>query len=106
MSSIPESTVSSSTLLFLFLCPVRRDEQRRASSRASIQHLPAAFVGARKIRWEVGRGWTTAPSDSPSGPLLAQMDWSMGWKSLKQKPSFFEGLSISSQDERMIVPIQ
>ena len=58
------------------------------------------------MRWEVGRGWTTAPRDSPSGPLLAQMDWSMGWKSLKQKPSFFEGLSINSQEERMIVPIQ
>ena len=69
-------------------------------------YLPAAFVGALKMRWDVGSGCTTAPRDSPSGPLLAQIDWSIGWKSLKQKPSFFEGLSISSQEERMIVPIQ
>ena len=27
----------------------RRDEQRRANSSASIQHLPAALLGARKI---------------------------------------------------------
>ena len=46
----------------------------RASSRASIQHLPAALVGARKMRWEVGSGWTTAPIVSPSGPRLAHTD--------------------------------
>ena len=38
--------------------------------------------------------------------LDAQMDMSMGWKSLKQKPSFFEGRSISSQVLSMMVPIQ
>jgi hypothetical protein len=34
------------------------------------------------------------------------MDWSIGWNSLKQKPSFFDGRSISSQVLKMIVPIQ
>jgi hypothetical protein len=34
------------------------------------------------------------------------MDWSIGWKSLKQNPSFLEGLSISSQVDKMIVPTQ
>ena len=38
--------------------------------------------------------------------LDAQMDMSMGWKSLKQKPSFFEGRSISSHVLSMMVPIQ
>lgn len=51
----------------------RRLEHRSANSRASIQHLPAALLGALKIRWEVGNGWTTAPMVSPPGPLDAQM---------------------------------
>ena len=34
----------------------RRLEHLSASSRASIQHLPAALLGARNIKWEVGRG--------------------------------------------------
>jgi len=57
-------------------------------------------------RCELGNGWTTAPRVSPSGPRAAQMDWSIGWKSLKQNPSFFEGLSISSQVDKIIVPTQ
>ena len=81
-------------------------EHLNASSNASIQHFPAALLGARKIRWEVGRGCTTAPMVSPSGPRAAHILWSMGWKSLKQNPSFFEGLSISSHVERIMVPIQ
>ena len=36
--------------------------------------------------------------------LVAQMDWSNGWYSLKQKPSFLEGRSISSHVLRRIVP--
>ena len=59
-----------------------------------------------KMQWEVGNGWTTAPMDSPSGPRAAHILWSIGWKSLKQKPSFLEGLSINSQVDRIIVPIQ
>ena len=47
------------------------DEHLRASSSASIQHFPAALFGALKIRCEVGRGWTTAPIVSPSGPRAA-----------------------------------
>ena len=43
---------------------------------------------------------------SPSGPLVAQMDCSSGWKSLKQKPSFLEGLSISSHVLSRTVPTQ
>ena len=38
--------------------------------------------------------------------LEAQIDMSMGWKSLKQKPSFFDGRSISSHVLSMMVPIQ
>ncbi len=82
------------------------DEHLSASSSASIQHLPAALVGALKMRCDDGSGCTTAPSVSPSGPRAAQMDWSIGWNSLKQKPSFFDGRSISSQVLKMIVPIQ
>ena len=81
-------------------------EHLNASSNASIQHFPAALFGARKIKWEVGNGCTTAPIVSPSGPRAAQMLWSMGWNNLKQNPSFLEGLSISSHVERIIVPIQ
>lgn len=36
--------------------------------------------------------------------LTAQMDCSSGWKSLKQKPSFLEGLSMSSQALSSNVP--
>ena len=43
---------------------------------------------------------------SPWGPLGAQMDWSSGWKSLKQKPSFLEGRSISLHVLRRTVPTQ
>jgi hypothetical protein len=43
---------------------------------------------------------------SPSGPRDAQIDWSIGWKSLKQNPFFFDGRSISSHVLRMMVPIQ
>ena len=81
------------------------EEHLKASSRASIQQRPAALLGALKMQCEVGRGWTTAPMASPSGPREAQTLWSMGWKSLKQKPSFFEGRSISSLVDKIIVPI-
>lgn len=40
----------------------------------------------------------------PSGTFTAQTDWSSGWKSLKQKPSFLEGRSMSSQQCRRTVP--
>jgi len=46
------------------------------------------------------------PIDSPCGPLVAQMLCSRGWNSLKQKPSFLEGLSISSHVLRRTVPHQ
>lgn len=54
--------------------------------------------------------WTSTtlhpPMVSPSGPLVAQIDCSNGWKSLKQKPSFLEGRSISSQVLSRTVPTQ
>ena len=81
-------------------------EHLNASSRASIQHFPAALFGALNIKWEVGKGCTTAPIVSPSGPRAAQILWSIGWNNLKQNPSFLEGRSISSHVERIIVPIQ
>ena len=64
------------------------------------------LLGALKMQWDVGRGWTTAPIASLSGPRDAHMLWSIGWKSLKQKPFFLEGRSISSQVDKIIVPIQ
>ena len=81
-------------------------EHLNASSKASIQHFPAALLGALNIKWEVGNGCTTAPIVSPSGPRAAQILWSIGWNNLKQNPSFLEGRSISSHVERIIVPIQ
>ena len=48
-------------------------EHLNASSRASIQHLPAALFGALNIKCDVGSGCTTAPMVSPSGPLAAQI---------------------------------
>jgi len=38
--------------------------------------------------------------------FVAQMDWLSGWKTLKQKPSFLDGRSISSHDVSNTVPIQ
>lgn len=46
------------------------------------------------------------PMVSPSGPLVAQMDCSRGWNNLKQKPSFLDGLSISSHVLSSTVPTQ
>jgi len=47
-----------------------------------------------------------SPIVSFSGPLGAHMDCSKGWKSLKQKPSFFDGLSMTWQVFRRTVPTQ
>ena len=56
----------------------KSEEHLKANSKASIQQRPAALLGALKMQWDVGRGWTTAPMDSPSGPRAAQILWSMG----------------------------
>ena len=44
-----------------FMERLSREEQAMLSSRASIQHFPELCVGARKIRWAVGRSWSVAP---------------------------------------------
>lgn len=46
------------------------------------------------------------PMVSPCGPLVAHIDCSRGWKSLKQNPSFFEGRSMSSHVLSSTVPHQ
>lgn len=43
---------------------------------------------------------------SLSGPRGAQMDCSRGWKSLKQKPSFLLGRSITWHEVSITVPTQ
>lgn len=85
---------------------IRAESLRRHISSASSQHIPEACDGARKIEYEFGKGCTTAPMVSFSGPLGAQIDWSSGLYNLKQKPSFLLGLSITLQEFRRIVPTQ
>lgn len=43
-------------------------------SKASNQHIPDACEEARKIEYEPGKGCTTAPILSFSGPRGAQID--------------------------------
>lgn len=52
----------------------RRPEQRSDSSKASIQHLPAAWLGARNIKYAVGKGCVTAPKIAWKKCILIEIE--------------------------------